>query len=111
MKYLYVSISLLLIVDCLFAQLKFTVSTDKIIYQYGENIYITVTAVNNNTIADTLSFATCQQANYMIDSFNWADSLGWCAAGTYRIISPHDSTIWGNSYFGYRSEEHTSELQ
>ena len=99
MDHLYVLILTFLFSNCLFAQMKYTVSTDKGTYHYGESINVTITAANSGDTAVTLKFISCEQADYLIDSFDWAEKLIWCQAITERGILPHDSTVWGGEYF------------
>src|SRR5271169_1390566 len=99
MNPLYVLILTILFSNCLFAQMKYTVSTGKANYHYGELINITITAANSGDTVVTLEFISCEQADYLIDSFDWAQKLIWCQAITERRILPHDSTVWGSEYF------------
>jgi len=82
------------------AQVEFSLSTDKLRYHYGEEVYVTVTAVNHGLSPVTLTFMTCEEASYTIDTCRWDRGLAFCQAITYRTIPPLDSAVWGNGYFG-----------
>jgi hypothetical protein len=82
----------------LFAQVKFSVSTDKTVYQYGDSIHITITAVNMGSTIDTLVFPSTCQVNYYIDSFNLLQHRACGQIITYAVIPSHDSVAWREPY-------------
>jgi hypothetical protein len=93
-KLLYGSLALVVAWAPLFTQVKFSVSTDKAVYQYGDSIHITITAVNMGSVTDTLVFATTCQVNYYVDSFELLQHRACGQVVTYSVISPHDSVTW-----------------
>lgn len=102
MKPFLILILLLLAGNGLYAQLDVSVSTDKKVYPDGDTVYVTVKATNHGSIADTLFFASCLQADYLVDSLDWAAGLYWCQHTNSVILPPHGSTFWGREYFqGY----------
>ena len=78
----------------LFSQVKFSVSTDKAVYQYGDSIHITITAVNTGSTTDTLVFPSTCQVNYYVDSFDFLQHRACGQIVTYAVIHPHDSVTW-----------------
>ena len=78
----------------LFAQVKFSVTTDKSVYQYGDSIHITITAANTGSTADTLVFPSTCQVNYYVDRFDLLQHRACGQIVTYSVISPHGSVTW-----------------
>jgi len=56
------------------AQMKYFVSTDKMVYYYGDSIHVTVGAKNIGKAPDTLWLSDCDVA-YFIDSFHYSATL------------------------------------
>jgi hypothetical protein len=79
----------------LLAQINFSVSTDKAVYQYGDSIHITITAINPTGAFDTLDFSSTCQVDYYIDNFNLLSQRSCGNIVTYRVIPPHDTVTWG----------------
>jgi hypothetical protein len=98
MKRVYALVLLMMVSAPLYAQVNFSVSTDKSAYGYGDSIHITITAVNIGTLADTMVFGSTCQVNYYVDRF---DLLGRRTCGqivTYCAIPAHDSVKWSAPY-------------
>jgi hypothetical protein len=101
MKRLCILILLTVAVETLSAQVNYTARTDKNVYHYGDQIFLTLTATNTGIVPDTLSFPTSCQATYHIDTLNYLqhDSVQvQCEqVFTYRVIAPQESTTWGGT--------------
>ena len=78
----------------LFAQVKFSVTTDKSVYQYGDSIHITITAANTGSTTDTLVFATTCQVKYYVDRFDLLQHRACGQIITYAVIPAHGSVTW-----------------
>ena len=78
----------------LLAQVRFSMSTDKAVYQYGDNIHVTVTAVNTDSTTKTLDFTSSCQVNYRIDSFDLSQYRYCAQIITHSVIPPHDTVTW-----------------
>jgi len=81
------------------AQIRYSITTDHQTYVYGQNIYVTIKAVNPGPLDDTLVFGSCLQADFFFDSLDWASGFAWCQIVTSRIIPAGDSTEWALSDF------------
>ena len=80
----------------LFAQMKYYVSTDSLVYHYGDSIHIAITAVNTGNIDDTLWLSGCD-VNYHVDNFNLLGHRPCPLVIIPIVISAHDSIRWSGS--------------
>ena len=77
----------------LMAQVKYFVSTDSLVYHYGDSIHITIGAVNLGNVPDTLWLSDCD-LEYIVDFNLFGYRPCALAIGPY-VIAPHDSLTWG----------------
>ena len=77
----------------LMAQMKYFVSTNKLVYNYGDSIHVTVGAKNIGKVPDTLWLADCDR-EYAIDSFNLAGHRPCALTQAPYVFSPGDSLAW-----------------
>ena len=80
----------------LMAQMKYFVSTDKLVYYYGDSIHVTVGAKNTGKVPDTLWLSDCDVA-YSIDSFRIFGHLGHGPCPLTEapyVVSSGDSLEW-----------------
>ena len=80
----------------LMAQMKYSVSTDKLVYYYGDSIHVTVGATNIGKVPDTLWLSDCDIA-YSIDSDRMFGHFGHgpCPlTEAPNVVSPGDSLHW-----------------
>jgi len=78
------------------AQMKYFVSTDKMVYYYGDSIHVTVGAKNIGKAPDTLWLSDCDVA-YFIDSFHIFGHFGHGPCPLTQapnVVSPGDSLEW-----------------
>jgi hypothetical protein len=78
------------------AAIVFTISTDKSIYELGEDIVVTITAQNtSSTQTGTVSFPDSLQATYwMDDAYDWRWNKYALTVVTYVQIAPLTSVSW-----------------
>ncbi|MCJ7553943.1 MAG: T9SS type A sorting domain-containing protein, partial [Ignavibacteriaceae bacterium] len=76
------------------------VYTDKTIYAYGETVFITIRAINESSIPDTIVFPNTCEAYPFIDDNDYlmTFTIGCYTAITRRIIPPKDSVEWIYQY-------------
>ena len=76
-------------------QIEVSVATDKLVYDLGESVWVSVTAHNPSAEAVTLVFGTSQQATYLMDGvFDWGEGKQFLQWITYVVIDPCDSYVW-----------------
>ncbi len=75
------------------AQVRYFVSTDSLVYHYGDSIHVTVGAVNLADIPDTLWLSDCD-VEYIIDDFNLFGHRPCALTIAPYVILPHDSVTW-----------------
>lgn len=78
----------------LFAQIRFSASTDSSAYHYGDRIHVMINAVNLGNVPDMLTFNSSLQVNYFIDNFSLLSILGGIPVVNEPIVPPHDSISW-----------------
>jgi len=93
MKRLVVFTLLIVASSPLMGQVKYFVSTDSLVYHYGDSIHVTITAVNTGSTPDTLWLCDCF-VEYIIDNFNLFEHRSCSWAITDYEIPPHDSLRW-----------------
>jgi hypothetical protein len=96
MKRISLFILLALASPRLTAQMKYSVSTDKLVYYYGDSIHVTVGATNIGKVTDTLWLSDCDVA-YSIDSLRMFGHYGHGPCPlvlTPHVVSPGDSLEW-----------------
>ena len=78
---------------------KYSVSTNKLAYQYGDSIYVTITAMDTGSVADTVYLSDCE-VNYYVDNYNFLRDYGIMCGAVLIVakILPHDSLTWGSNY-------------
>ncbi len=81
----------------LFAQVKYSMTTDRSTYQYGDSIDITIKSVNEGDTPDTLYMTLCD-VNYFVDGYNLDAHRPCPLVIVPYIIPPHDSLTWGSDY-------------
>ncbi len=81
----------------LLAQVKYSMTTDRSFYQYGDSIKITIKAVNEGDTPDTLYMTFCD-VNYIVDGYNLALHRPCPTVIVPYAIPPHDSVTWGSDY-------------
>ena len=78
------------------AQMKYSVSTNKLAYYYGDSIHVTVGAKNIGNVTDTLWLSDCDIA-YSVGTFRMFGHFGHgpCALSqSPSVVSPGDSLQW-----------------
>lgn len=70
------------------------VNVDKEAYEYGEDIGITVTAVNNSDKAVTLDFNSSLQADYYLDNYQWSRDRAFTTATTSVTVPANGLYTW-----------------
>jgi hypothetical protein len=71
-----------------------TVATDKLVYQLGEYVIVSVTAYNPNPQPVTLNFSSTQATYLMDDTFDWTYGKPFLLWNTQRTINPYESYTW-----------------
>ena len=80
----------------LMAQMKYFVSTNSLVYDYGDSIHVTVSAKNIGKVLDTLWLSDCD-VEYSIDSFKIFGHFGHGPCPLTQapyVVSPGDSLEW-----------------
>ena len=96
MKNLYLLVALTWLSPKVFAQVRFSASTDSSVYHYGDSMHVTITASNPGNMPDTLVFPTTLQVEYSIDSVDVYPPSSFIV--TEVVIPPRDSIKWDRPY-------------
>jgi hypothetical protein len=87
------------------AQIRVGVWTDRPVYQFGDTVRITVTALNASSDTAHLSFHTATQANYLFDDYDfYAHNGGWDIL-TSATIPPSGSVSWTELRYPYGQDQ------
>ena len=72
-----------------------TVETDKPVYQLGEDVVVSVIAINLTDEPIQLGFGSTLQASYLMDGvFDWSEDKIFLHTPTGQIIEPYDYYTW-----------------
>ncbi|HUI29324.1 MAG TPA: T9SS type A sorting domain-containing protein [Candidatus Acidoferrales bacterium] len=96
MKHSYIFLLAVLISSPLSAQMRYYVSTDSVVYHYGDSIHIMITAVNTGSTPDTLYLSGCD-VSYYVDNFSLLGHRPCPLVIVGTVIPPHDSVSWSGA--------------
>lgn len=81
----------------IFAQVRFSVLTDKSVYELGDSIRVSIKAVNEGDSSGTLFLTLCD-IDYFVDDYNLDAHRPCPLVIVPYVIPPHDSVSWGTDY-------------
>ncbi|MEW6510745.1 MAG: T9SS type A sorting domain-containing protein [Bacteroidota bacterium] len=76
------------------AQVQVMAWTDRLVYEFGDTVSITVQAYNPTPDTVTLIFSSSCQVSYTIDGFRLIEHVGCLAVVTSQRIPPQQSYTW-----------------
>src|SRR5689334_11811816 len=105
MKVLITFLLISLPTDALIAQVVYSVSTDKNVYDYMDTIHVSIKVVNNQDFPCSMRFPNPCSVNFTIDTLDWMTEakVGCIQVILNVVLPPHDSSEWTGSYWHYYS--------